>query len=209
MANHATEPRKQDGVFWIAVLLWGAIVAWLSVARYLAYNTSMLDLGNMSQAIGSVLRGQPLVYTSEYGPTSRLAIHVELIYFFIAPVYALWSDPRLLLIIQAALYVSGAIPAYQLAFRRTKSRFAARCAALITLLYPVALTSVLFDFHGDTLAMPLLLWALNALDARRWWRYGVMLALALCCKFYVAVVVFLLGIVIWRTRGDRLSSVGF
>ncbi len=37
--------------------------------------------------------------------------------------------------------------------------------------YPTALTSVLFDFHGDTLAMPLLLFALDALDQRAWGRY--------------------------------------
>ena len=71
--------------------------------------------------------------------------------------------------------------------------FAARCLALIYLLYPTALTSVLFDFHGDTLAMPILLFALDALDQRAWKRYGLFIALALSCKFYVAMPVALMG----------------
>jgi uncharacterized membrane protein len=195
-----------DALLWSLMLFMGALLAWLSVARYAGYNVGMLDLGNMSQAIGSVLRGQPLVYTAASGPTSRLAVHVELIYFLIAPLYAVWPDPRALLIVQALLFALGALPAYAMALRRTDSRFAARSIALIYLLYPTALTSVLFDFHGDTLALPLLMFALDALDQRAWRRYAVFVTLALLCKVYVAVAVALLGVLLWRMCGMRRAG---
>jgi hypothetical protein len=79
------------------------------------------------------------------------------------------------------------------------------CLALIYLLYPTAQSGVLLDIHGDTLAMPLLLFALDALDRRSWRQYVVWLALALSCKFYVAAPVAVLGLVVWW-EGDRRAG---
>ncbi len=201
-----SRPRGIDRFVWTALIAFGVLLAGLSIARYQAYNAGMLDLGNMAQAIWSSTQGQPLVFTFTDGPTSRLALHVELIYFLFTPFYAIWPDPRLLLIVQAALFASGVIPTYRLAVRRIESIFAARAAALIYLLYPVAQTAVLFDFHGDTLAMPLLLFAIDALDRRAWRSYAAFIVLALSCKFYVAAPVTLLGWVIWRSYGLRRAA---
>lgn len=204
-AAHRTVPahRRTDYVLWGAMVSIGALLAWLSIARYRGYNAGMLDLGNMAQAIASVQWGQPLVYTAASGPTSRLAFHVEWIYFLLAVPYMLWPDPRLLLIIQAVLFVLGALPVYWMTQRHTHSVFAARCLAVIYLFYPTAQTSVLFDLHGDTLAMPLLLFALDALDRRAWRSYGVFTILALSCKFYVALPVAVLGLLIWWRYDER------
>lgn len=192
-----------DVVLWAGILFFGGMLTWLSLLRYAGYNAGMLDLGNMAQAIASVQRGQPLVFTYHEGATSRLAFHVEVIYFLLALPYAVWPDPRLLLILQAALFGLGALPVYRLALRRTASVFAARCLALVYLLYPTAQTSVLFDFHGDTLAMPLLLFALDAADRRAWRAFGLWAALAVSCKFYVAAPVALLGGLSWWQYGNR------
>jgi uncharacterized membrane protein len=227
------------------------MLAALSVLRYLGFNADMFDLGNMAQAIASVRRGEPLVFTYGEGQFSRLALHVELFYLLLALPYALWPDPRLLLLAQAALYALGAIPVYALAARRlshgpeasgpalTKdeqpsskggqvgpwslvligrtvandreqarslARAAGLAAALIYLLFPVAQTAVLLDIHGDTLAMPFLLFALDALDRRAWRSYALWLALALSCKFYVAAPVALLGLLVWWCYGERRAG---
>jgi len=198
-----TRPQP-DSVLWGAVLLAFIILAGLSVARYQGYNTGMYDLGNMSQAIWSVTQGQPLLYSRPEGfAASRLAGHVELGYMAIAPLYALWPDPRVLLIVQAGLFAFGAVGAYRLTLRRTESRFAARCIALIYLFYPTALTSVLFDFHADTLVLPLLMLALDALDERAWRRYALLIVLALSLKFYVAIAVAGIGFVAFTWGGQR------
>lgn len=190
----------------VLTLVWAAVMAWLSARRYAGYNAGMLDLGNMSQAIASVLRGQPLVFTYVDGATSRLAFHVELLYLLLAPVWALWPDPRGLLVAQAALYAAGAIPAYRLGARAAGGATGGLALAAIYLLYPVALTAVLFDLHGDTLAMPLLLFALEALDRRAWRAFAVWAVLAVSCKFYVAAPVGLAGLVAWRAYGERRAG---
>ncbi|NJN66859.1 MAG: DUF2079 domain-containing protein, partial [Chloroflexaceae bacterium] len=185
------------------------MLLWLSLARYQGYNAGMLDLGNMSQAVWSGTQGKPLVVTFPDGPLSRLAHHVELVYYLFVPFYALWPDPQLLLTGQALLFLLGTLPVYRMTFRQTGSIFAARCLSLIYLLYPAAQTAVLFDFHGDTLAMPLLLFALDALDTRAWRTWGMLLVLALSCKFYVALPVVGVGgyLLLWGGRpGDRKAG---
>jgi uncharacterized membrane protein len=183
-----TKPVRVDHLILQIALLCGIMLTWLSIARYEGYNAGMRDLGNMAQSIWSGTQGDPLLHTAAWmGARSRLNVHVELVYYLLVPLYALFPDPRTILIVQAMLFVAGALPVYRIAMRRLDNRFAARCFALIYLFYPTAQTSVLWDFHGDTLAMPLLMFALDALDQRAWRRYTLFALLALSCKFYVAL----------------------
>jgi len=190
------------------ILLFSGMLAWLSVARYEGYNAGILDLGVMTQAIWSGTQGSPLLLTApDVGPRSRLNVHVELIYYLLGPFYNLWPDPRTLLIIQALLFGLGAFPVYALSLRRIASPSWALCLTLIYLLYPTAQTSVLYDLHGDTLAMPLLLFVLDALDRQAWPSYAVYVALALSCKFYVALP--LLGIGLYALLWGKQKQVGW
>ncbi len=196
----------RDPLLWMAMTAYVVVVGGLSLLSYAGYNTGLLDLGSMYQAIASVLRGEPLMLTSARGNVSRLAGHVELIYYAFAPLLALWPDPRGLLLGQTLLAATGAIPAYRLALRHLDSVLAARCAALIYLLYPVALTAALFDFHGDTLAMPLLLWAIDAFDRRDTRAAALWVGLSLLCKVYVAVAVAGLGVYLALWGGQRRAG---
>lgn len=184
------------------MLLALAETVWLSLARYLGYNAGMFDLGIMSQAIWSATQGQPLIFTADGIALSRLARHVELFCFVPSLFYALLPTPKTLLVFQAVLYVFAAWPLYALAYRRLTNTGIALSFVVMYLLYPVAQTAVLFDFHGDTLAMPLLFFALDALDRRAWRSYSLWLLLSLSCKFYVAAPVAALGTMLWL-KGER------
>ncbi|MCB8983578.1 MAG: DUF2079 domain-containing protein [Ardenticatenaceae bacterium] len=159
----------------------------------------------MSQAIWSATQGRPLVFTTAGIVWSRLSLHVELIYFLIAPLYALRPSPETLLILQAILYAVGAWPLFQFAARRLNHAGAALALTAVYLLYPVGQTAVLFHFHGDTLAIPFLLFMLNAQDKKAWRSYGIWLLLALSCKFYVAIPVATVGIILWW-QGERKAG---
>ncbi|MGC9398897.1 MAG: DUF2079 domain-containing protein [Anaerolineae bacterium] len=198
--------RKIDGLTLGVVVTVAVLLATLSVLRYTGYNAGMLDLGNMSQAIWSATQGYPLEYTRQGGNFSRLGWHMEVIFFLIAPLYALFPDPRLLLILQAGLFAAGAWPIYRIASRYFADRNLVRVCTFIYLFYTTAQTAVLFDFHGDTLGMPLLAFALDALDQRAWRRYGVWVGLALLCKIYVALPVAALGLVLYL-EGERRAGV--
>ena len=206
MQSHRSRLWIADPALWIAIILTCTLTAGLGLARYRGYNSGILDLGSMAQAIFSVLHGQPLITTGSGGNFSRLAGHVELIYYAFAPLLAIWPSPTTLLVAQSALVACGAIPAYRLAMRRLDSRMAARCVALIYLLYPVGLTAVLFDFHGDTLAMPLLLFALDAADRRAWRSFVLWAALALSCKMYMALPIVGIGAYLFLWGGRRRAG---
>lgn len=186
-----------------------AMLTWLSLARYFAFTSRAFDLGAMSQAIWSVTQGEPLIFTVEGITLSRLARHVELFYFLLTPIYALWPAPSTLLILQAGLAVFGALPLYNIANRRLRHAWSALIIAAIYLLYPVMQTAVLFEFHADTLAMPLLLFALDSLDRQDRRSTFIWLVLALSCKFYVAVPVAALGVIIWWAGKRQLGWATF
>jgi uncharacterized membrane protein len=182
-------------------------MAWMSLARYDAYTTGMLDLGNMSQAVWSGTQGKPLVYTDGDRPKSRLSWHAEIFYFLLVPIYRFFPSPVSLLVFQSALFAAGCIPLFLFARRKLKSPGWALVVTIIYLFYPVAQTAVLYDFHGDTLAMPLLLFAVEALDRRAWWSSAIWVALALSCKVYVAVPVATLGLVLWKKGEARVGKI--
>jgi uncharacterized membrane protein len=193
-------------VLTLVLILVGGMLAILSVQVYRGYNDGMFDLGNMSQSIWSATQGRPLEFTFNNSQLSRLGLHVEVIYFLISPLYALFPQPTTLLILQSILFALGAIPVYSIALRNLKEPRLAMTLAIIYLFYPVAQTAVLFDFHGDTLAMPLLLFALNSFEQKHWKSFAFFVALALSCKFYVAVPVFTMGLVILLKYGRQSST---
>ncbi len=203
--NHSLSTHQPIILLIILMVLAFLMLAWLSVAKYHGYNLVSFDLGNISQAIWSVTQGEPLVFTTLGIEWSRLSLHVELFYFLLAPFYALRPAPDTLLYIQAALYVLGAWPLYHFAYRRLANEWAALGMVVVYLLYPVGQTAVLFQFHGDTLAVPFLLFAIDAMDRKSWRSYGIWLLLALSCKFYVAVPVAVLGSILWL-KGERKAG---
>jgi uncharacterized membrane protein len=200
-------PRIPPGHALAGLLILIALVemAWLSVARYRAYQASTFDLGVMAQAIWRAGQGDALVFTAEGIAISRLARHFELIYFALVPLYRLLPTPETLVILQACFYATGAWPVFRLAQRRLNHQGAAAVVTAVYLFYPVMQTAVLFDFHGDVLAVPFLLWALEAADRRAWRPYALAVALALSCKVYVAPVVAALGLVLWL-GGERRAG---
>lgn len=208
MTNHKPSQKR----VWILLILAGLVLfafaemSYLSLTRYWGFNSKYFDLGAMSQAVWSATQGLPLIFTGQGITISRLARNVELIYFAIAPVYAVFPTPQTLLVIQALLYALGAVPVYRLAKRKLGLPSYALTLSAIYLFYPVAQTAVLAEFHSDPLATTFLLFAIDAADRQAWRSYGLWLALALSCKFYVAAPVAALGVVLWF-KGERRAGV--
>jgi uncharacterized membrane protein len=197
-------PKGFPGLFLLSGIFTAEIIM-MSIRRYRGFNAFMLDLGNMSQAIWSATQGKALIVTRSFGTYSRLAGHAEIIYFLIAPFYAIAPSPETLLILQALLYAAGTIPVFVLANRKLQNSKIALVFSAIYLLYPVAQTAVFFDFHGDTLAMPFLLLAIEAADRKAWRSYSIWIGLALMCKYYIAVPIFFMGLILWLNGHRRIG----
>jgi len=177
----------------LSLLVLGCIV-YCSYLYYEDFNNSMLDLGNISQSVWNITQGKSLVYTAFHGQSNRLNSHAELILFLISPIYKLIPNPLTLITVQALIFVLGTIPVFRLANRHLENKTFALLLSLSYLLYPVALTGVFFDIHGDTIAMPLLLFVIDAADREETIEFIVFCILSLACKSYVVIPVSLLAL---------------
>ena len=172
------------------LLLFGLILLYCWVFTGLAFNqhagmrTHKADLGQIDQAVWNSSRGR-FVEMTDYGYIStRMSDHVEPILALVSPVFWVWDDVRALLLLQVAATALGAWPLYELALRQMAAllspadrskiwlwepvRQAAQPVALALaaayLLAPQLQSAVLTEFHAIPLAVPLILWALWALQ---------------------------------------------
>ena len=201
---------NEEKILWLAIIIYFFIFSFFSILKYNAYNMAMLDLGRMDQAIWNTSQGRLFACTFESGNICRLIEHSEFIFVLIAPFYLLYSDPKVILIIQTLVISLGALPIYWLARKRLSSSFAPLCFSLAYLLYPSLQYGNLADFHPDMLATTFFLFTFYYLDCENWFKYFVFLLLSLLCKEYASLIVVMLGIYIFiAKRNNKFASITF
>ena len=229
----APEPMPRTSLFWLAMGLVGLMVLLFSVffiafvtSRQDAFLTAAEDMGNMDQAVWSIIHGQILHQTicnvvsdtncySAAG-ISRFAIHFEPMLFPVSLLYFIWSGPKTLLVLQTLVVASGAFPAFWLARLRLRNELAAVAIALVYLLYPAQQQATIFEFHSVTFTASLLLFTLYFMYTRRTLWLFVFAILSMACKEEIPLVIAFFGLwsIIfqhrWRTGlGLVLLAIGW
>jgi uncharacterized membrane protein len=149
----------------LVMLTYLAFAVWYTGQRHLAFETGVFDTGVYTQPLWNFSHGHGFaVSTIEDNGPLRWATHVEPILFLVAPLYALWPDPRTLFWLQALALTLAALPLYALARRRLRSEWVALVVVLAYFLLPATQSVTLFDFHAVTLAPLFLLSAVWFLD---------------------------------------------
>ena len=207
----APAPMSRTLQFWIALGL-VTVAVLIFCIFYIAYMSAMQnalqtnaeDSGIMNQAIWNTTHGHMMLQsicntlsdTNCGSPSgiSRFAIHFEPILFPIAWIYALWSDPNLLFIIQTVGVALGAYPAFLLARLRLRNEWFALGIALLYLIYPAQLQATTSDFHAVTLTASLLLFTLYFMYTRQTLWLFVCAILAMACKENIPIVVATFGL---------------
>jgi len=188
------------------VLAYAVFFSTVAVLRHQSLHSIGLDLGNFDQVLWNTLHGRPFRTTNMAGITTRLAMHVEPILLLIAPLYLLWSDPRVLLILQATALAAGGWPIFRLATERLNSGLAGIAFLLVYLLFPAVQGPNLYDFHPSPLAAPLLAFAYYAADRRQWKTFVALTLLAALCREEIPLLVAAMGLyAAWVQRKRRLG----
>ncbi len=189
------------------VVVFAVAFAWMSTQRHRAFWTARFDLGNMVQAVWSASNGGLLVSTDAGGEQiSRLGGHADPILALLAPLWWIWPSPHMLLVVQALVVATAAIPAYLLASRWIGRPGLSVAFAAVPLLLPATQWATLFDFHPVTLALPFLLWAIWAAATRHNAVLIVMVVLACATKEHVGLAVMFLGIWMTFSLGRRRAG---
>ena len=186
------------------VAVYAGLFAWLSVARHRSFSTGRFDLGNMVQALWSTTEGRFLETTDLSGVQfNRLGAHVDLVLLLFAPLWWVWPSPEMLLVAQSLIVATGALPVFWLGRRWLADDRLALAGAVAYLLYPALQHATLFDFHPVTLAAPLLLFCIWAVEERRDVVLGVCAGLACLTQEQVGLVVAGLAVWMWLRHPDR------
>ena len=189
----------------IAMML-GASGFFLAVSsfRHYVFRSGGLDLGFFDQAVYLISQGKPPI--SSFLNFHVLADHAAVILYPLALVYKIWPDPHMLLLVQAITLASGAWPVSRLARDCGLEPKQALAMAAAYLMYPLVLTTNLFDFHPEIFAIPGLLWAIVAAREGRALLFISGICLTLACKEVMSLTVIAMGL--WLLVFERRRFCG-
>lgn len=191
----------------IGAAVFGLVFAGAAVLRHRAFGSGRFDLGNMTQAVWSTAQGDVLSVTDVHGEQiSRLGAHFDPVLAAFAPLWWLWPDPELLLVVQAFAVAAGALPVHWLARKHLGDGPPAVALAFVYLASAPVQWLTLSDFHPVALATPLLLFAWWQLDERRLWAFALLAGAALATKEHVGLAVAAMGV--WYAVQHRRTREG-
>lgn len=183
------------GVF---ILIYIAYFTLASFLRYSNFYTGRFDLGNMDQAVWNTIHGRIFQITDPNGTAiiSRLAFHADFILILISPLYLIWSNPQMLLLLQTIVLALGAIFVYAIANQLLKNKAIALTFATIYLLNPAMQFSNLYDFHAVVLGTTLLLGTFYFYLKRQYFFFLIFAILAGLTKEEIWGIISLFGLAI-------------
>ncbi len=173
-----------------------------SLAHHMLFQSTLWDLGIFSQAVFLISRGEtPLITTLGF---HILSDHASVILYPLAILYWLWPRLEILFVVQSLSFALGTLFIYNLAKQKNLNEQWSLVGAACYLLYPALFNINLFDFHPEAIAVPALLWAVQAGITRRPWQLACAILIILSCKEILSLTVIALGIWLFWVVGQRL-----
>ncbi len=211
--------RRLPAVFLAAMVIgFAATMTVYTVRQHYQFNTYSWDLGIFNNLMYNLLRGHWFKASPVLGPEgSHIQFHATFGAYLLAPIYALWQTPEMLLAMQAALVAAAAIPLYFLARRRLNSAWLGVLFAYVYLVHAPLHGPLFYDFHFLTISPVFVLTVIYCFESRqRGWlivawllaisiREEVSATLGVCALYYL-----LCGIrPRWAFWGGALSALYF
>ncbi len=176
----------------IGIIIYASIFSVLSITRHEHFSSHGWDLALYEQMIWKYSSGQiafsSLTHQLDLGDRFRPTM------LLVVPFYKLWPDTKLLLIIQALLIASSALPLFLLALRKTESYILSLTIAFASILFVGSQSLMMNDFHELAFLPVFLASAFLFLDKKQWKLYFLMLVLALGVREYIGFIIASLGI---------------
>lgn len=190
----------------VCILFFITYFSFVAFSRHDNFYSRRLDLGNMDQTVWNVLHGNGFTLTDPMGTNqeSRLAVHADFLLILLAPFYLIWSNPKMLILIQIVVAGLGAIPVYWIAFDKIRSKKIALLFAFIYLFYPPMERKMLSDFHAVSLTTTFLLYAYWYMEKQKYLLFSVFAILSGLGKETVWLTVTMMGIYILFWKRSRI-----
>ncbi|OJV76584.1 MAG: hypothetical protein BGO37_11085 [Cellulomonas sp. 73-92] len=205
--EHAVLPHvRPDRVLWALFVGAAAVYSVFAITCYAQYRTAGYDLGIFDQAVRAYAHLRLPVATLKGDGYDVLGDHFDPIVAAWAPLYWIWDDVRMLLVGQGVVVAAAVFPVQRFVARRVGTPWSYLLTAGFVLGWPVQ-TLVNFDVHEVAFAVPLLAWAVDALDRRSDRALVVVAGLLLLVREDMGLVVAVLGLLRIARAGRRWRGV--
>lgn len=186
-------------------LLFFAAYSTLSVVRHNHFGSGY-DLAIADQVVWEYSRFQaPITTVQSYSFSSLLTDHVEIIYAIISPFYWIWSDARMLLLLQAFLITFSGVPIFLLAKKR-KIHTLVSYALLISYLAFYGIQNAIWaDAHSVVFGASFLSWLLYFLESKKNKLTILVFGLAILSKENIAGITALIGVVYFLSSRRKIG----
>jgi uncharacterized membrane protein len=194
----------------VGIAVYVALMGFIVITRHLALRTHAFDLGQYLQIIWNISRGHGPASTivPTYVVPDRMHAwgdHFSPIFYALAPLQWLASGAASVLLAQTVGLAAGAAAVFAFARGRIGDRPAA-AFALLYLLNPSLQGINVRDIHPNAFAIPLIIAAAWAFDARRYAWCALALVATLACREDAAVAV--VGFATWLALARRQWKIG-
>lgn len=212
---HKLYQYRIEMTVFIFTSIYAIYFSFLSMEKHNNFFTGRFDLGNMDQTVWNTLQGRIFLYTNPDSTetVSRLSAHADFILILLAPFYLVWSDPRMLLIIQSVILSLGAVFVYLISNTLLRHKYASLVFAISYLLNPFIQRQNLYDFHAVTLATTFLLATFYFLLKKRFILFSLFLILAVLTKEHMFLIAFFFGCYLvgkkYKVAGILLAVLSF
>jgi uncharacterized membrane protein len=171
-----------------------AAMSWAAIYRHRHFGSNAYDLGIFDQAVWGYSRFESIPNTVLRLPHT-MGDHLHPILIALAPLYWLWEDVRVLLLVQAGLLAAAGVPLFLWARERLGDVAALGFQASYLVFWAV-LGGSIFDFHELAFAAPIVSGALYAALTRRTVLLWAFVVLGLLTREDVALTFVGLGLFI-------------
>ncbi|MFH0985294.1 MAG: DUF2079 domain-containing protein [Candidatus Omnitrophota bacterium] len=180
-------------------VIYAGMMAVVGFERHAALETRAFDLGIFVQAVWNTLQGN-IFFSSIKENINLMGDHVSPILLVTAPFYAIWPDPRMLILLQAIAAASSFFPLALIARDKLKDRPLVLIFLLMFFFFQPMRAALHEDFHPELLAEPFLWWAFFFLDRGKAGRFLLCLVVAVTGKENFFGVAFMLGFyaLVWK-----------
>ncbi|MEW6104149.1 MAG: DUF2079 domain-containing protein [bacterium] len=196
---------------WLILLfltsLYIAVYSYLSIIQYNGFFTGHFDLAYFDQIIWNAFYGR--FFDPSLLGYNLLGEHFSPMLFIFVPFYALWQDPRMLLILQSLFLGLGAIPIFLIARDKLQHNLLSLSLSFVYLLHPFLTRVVLFEFYEICLAPFFISLCFYFLQRRNWIAYFVFLFFSLMIKEEISLIVMTFGIYSFFKKSTKIGVTTF
>jgi uncharacterized membrane protein len=148
MKNIFKNPKAADYMAYGAIVIFVVIFIFLSFGRHDALKSYLNDISAYDQAIWNTVHGRFMhISISAFDEPNLFASRFSPVLLIFVPLYAVFSSPKWLLLLQILSAGASAVPIYLLAKEKLKSAQMALIILISYLLYPILQNGLLYDFH--------------------------------------------------------------